>query len=268
MKRTLPFICCAIVALTFNSCKADTKTITLENISLGEALAMTVGDEVTKIVEVTPAELADELSFTWTSSDPEVATVDNAGAVVAVGAGSADISAKCNEYPEFVASCDVEVVAAFENVAISGGTYFGDMLTPDYDNYTYYIAQEGVEVDANMVFTGSGTALVFDMYAPLGTGVNLAEGTYNVLDSNLDGGTQNFTFTPGEDFGEGMLQGSFVSVCNGDDDEKFLITDGTVIVEKVEENYIVKADVTDANGVNYLFKYEGALNINDPFAGL
>ncbi|MFI3287310.1 MAG: Ig-like domain-containing protein [Rikenellaceae bacterium] len=269
MKKLSLLFSCAALALTLNSCEDNSKqTITIESISIGDAKVMTVGEELNLTVEVTPSELLSELTFTWSSSNDDVVTVDNTGLAKAVGAGFADLSVKCNEYPTFTSSCDVEVVLAYQDIAQSGGVYFGNMFVEEFDNYTYYLAEEGVVVSDVLGMSGEGISLMFDMYAPLNSGVDLPEGTYTAFDENLDDGTICNKFIPGTDYGDGFLQGSFVSIANGDGDDKYLITGGELVFEKDGDTYTVKADITDENGENYLFKYTGALNINDPFAGI
>ena len=54
---------------------------------------------------------AEDRSVTWSSSDPSVATVDQTGHVVAVGAGSANIIAAANGDPSKTAACSVKVTS-------------------------------------------------------------------------------------------------------------------------------------------------------------
>ncbi len=63
------------------------------------------GESVTLTVTFTPENTTDK-TVVWTTSDPEVATVDENGVVTAVGEGSATITATCGEVS---ATCQVTV---------------------------------------------------------------------------------------------------------------------------------------------------------------
>lgn len=58
---------------------------------------LTAGNTVTLNATVLPEEIADETIVTWTSSDEEVATVDENGKVTAIAAGEATITANAGE---------------------------------------------------------------------------------------------------------------------------------------------------------------------------
>ncbi len=69
---------------------------------------ITEGDTVELIATITPAETTDK-TVTWSSSDPEIATVDQNGIVTAVKVGKATITAKLTNGLEV--TCQVTVVA-------------------------------------------------------------------------------------------------------------------------------------------------------------
>ena len=72
------------------------------------SLDLTVGDMETLTATVGPDELIDK-TVTWTSSDVNVAVVDNNGRVIAVGAGVAKVKASANGGEGVFASCLVNV---------------------------------------------------------------------------------------------------------------------------------------------------------------
>lgn len=75
-------------------------------IAIDDTASVLVDATKTLAVTTTPAD-ADELTYTWTSSNPEVATVAN-GVVTGVAAGTAKITVTAGE---LTASCDVTVTA-------------------------------------------------------------------------------------------------------------------------------------------------------------
>ena len=84
--------------------------VAVEEITLDQATATLVeGETMTLVATVTPDE-ATEKSVTWTTSDENVATVDEAGVVTAVSAGVATITAKAGDVE---ATCEVTVERAF-----------------------------------------------------------------------------------------------------------------------------------------------------------
>ena len=66
-------------------------------------------------VSYDPPDTTEDKTITWTSSDPSVATVDNAGNVTAVQIGSTTITAKVGTH---TASCSVSVVALIHSISL------------------------------------------------------------------------------------------------------------------------------------------------------
>ena len=94
MKRTIfSLLAMALVcAMTLTSCKkdSDVEVTAVKITGFPSPFIMEVGDEVTLNVEVLPSDASDK-KVTWFTSDPTVATIDQAGKVVAVGEGTAAI---------------------------------------------------------------------------------------------------------------------------------------------------------------------------------
>ena len=83
-------------------------TVSVTGVSLDKTeLSLTVGDTETLTATVAPANATNQ-NVTWASSDPSVATVDAAGKVTAVGAGTATITATTVD-GGFTAICTVTV---------------------------------------------------------------------------------------------------------------------------------------------------------------
>ena len=81
----------------------------VQSISMDKATAeLEIGNNVTLVASKNPTTAADATTTTWTSSNTSVATVDAAGKVTAVAAGTATITVNCDGY---TASCAVTVTA-------------------------------------------------------------------------------------------------------------------------------------------------------------
>ena len=70
------------------------------------------GDTAATVIEVLPSE-AVEFTIEYSSSDENVATVDNDGVITAVGKGEAMITAKCGEL-----TCTAKVVVSAVNLSV------------------------------------------------------------------------------------------------------------------------------------------------------
>ncbi|MDE6278860.1 MAG: Ig-like domain-containing protein, partial [Paramuribaculum sp.] len=91
----------AVVTATCGEAKAECNVgvtaVPVESVKLDkQALEMKVGETATLTATVAP-DNATYKTVTWTSSDPNVATVDSEGKVTAVGVGKAVITAACGE---------------------------------------------------------------------------------------------------------------------------------------------------------------------------
>ncbi|MBR1391810.1 MAG: Ig-like domain-containing protein [Lachnospiraceae bacterium] len=79
------------------SCQVDV-TVPLQGIGLNHgSVAMRVGETTKLTVSYTPNETTDDTTIQWSSSDPEVASVD-AGTVTGLAAGKATITASCGTF--------------------------------------------------------------------------------------------------------------------------------------------------------------------------
>ena len=92
------------------------KPIAVSSIKLNlTSLALTKGKSQTLIATVTPADATDG-TVSWTSSDPNVASVDSKGKVTATGNGSATITAKAGDQE---ATCAVTVTVPVESISLN-----------------------------------------------------------------------------------------------------------------------------------------------------
>ena len=90
------------------TCEVEVKQY-VTSISLNKtSLSLEIGDEVTLSVTILP-DNANDKSYTWSSSDSSIASVDNSGKVTARANGNATIKATANDGSGVFASCSVVV---------------------------------------------------------------------------------------------------------------------------------------------------------------
>lgn len=86
------------------------------------ATEITVGsDETLTVSKVLPEDATDK-TYTWSSADEEIATVDQNGKVTAVAAGTVKITATANDGSEVKGECAVTVTAALVHPAVDDET--------------------------------------------------------------------------------------------------------------------------------------------------
>ena len=93
--------------------------------------ALAEGESLTLTATVSPDD-AEDKSLTWSSSAPNVATVDNAGKVTAIAPGTAIITATANDGSGVSASCEVTVtpVSYIITYLVDGEVYATETLKP------------------------------------------------------------------------------------------------------------------------------------------
>lgn len=149
------------------------------------------------------------------------------------------------------------------------GIYFGTVMVETNDNYSFYLMSEDI-IDQGGVFEGAGTAISFDLYAPLGSGAEPVNGVYTLFDEDVDK-FLDYKYKRGEDYGGGMLQGSYIFKRESDDAEKVYVyvIGGTLTVGSENGFYRILIDVQGDDSNSYKFKYIGrSLNVLDPFSGM
>ena len=99
-----------------------TVSVPLESISVeadGDTDSLEVGDTVKLAVGYNPADTTDEKGVTWTSSNEDVATVDENGMVTAVAGGIATITATSVANADITATCDIKILKHTESITLS-----------------------------------------------------------------------------------------------------------------------------------------------------
>ena len=119
-----------ITVTTKDQGKSATCVITVAqwvtSISLDKtSLSLEIGDEVTLSVTILP-DNANDKSYTWSSSDSAIASVDNSGKVTAKAKGKATIKATANDGSGVNATCSVVVSPKCPAGAVDMGTTTAD----------------------------------------------------------------------------------------------------------------------------------------------
>ena len=112
----------ATITAKAGSCKKTctvtvTKVIPITSVTLNQnAVTLNKGTTTTLTATIAPSDTTEDKTITWSSSDTSVATVDSTGKVIAVGAGTATITAKAGIYQ---AICTVEVKIPVSGILIN-----------------------------------------------------------------------------------------------------------------------------------------------------
>jgi hypothetical protein len=109
----------------------DLEDLLVASITLSQSSAtLTEGETLTLTATVTPDDAANQ-SITWSSNNPSVATVDNAGKVTAIAPGTATITVTANDGSGVSAQCEVTVTPASYVITylIDGEQFFVETLT-------------------------------------------------------------------------------------------------------------------------------------------
>lgn len=243
------------------TCAVSVSEVSVTGITIAPASAtIPTGMSQKLTVQITPDNAA-EKRYTWTSSNPEVATVAF-DEVTAYSEGTTTLTATTID-GGFTATCEITVGKI--QATSSGGYYFGDIYNVKSGNYYFFMLSGNVTEEA-LVINGDGLAIVFDMNSPLATAPNIAPGTYTLKPDNMpDGASYDYIYYPGVDMG-GSISGSFVYYLaeGGTPEQKeyYPVEDGTLVVTLEGENYTAVAQVIAA-GRNYSFTFTGPVSIFD-----
>ena len=125
------------------------------------SLSLEQGQSDTLSVTMTPSDAADKLN--WSSSNSEVATVDENGKITAVGVGTAVITVTA-EYSSVSASCTVEVIKK-ATITASAGEHgkilpLGDASFPIGENATFNIIPDYGYVIKDVTVNGASVGAV------------------------------------------------------------------------------------------------------------
>ena len=90
------------------SCEIVVKRM-VESIQLNQTSVKLVAGNVFSLTAIVTPKDAYDTSFTWSTTDDDIAMILGNGRIVAVSAGTATITAKANDGSEVTATCEVTV---------------------------------------------------------------------------------------------------------------------------------------------------------------
>ena len=221
------------------------------------------GDTQVLKVSVLPENATDK-TYTWSSSDESVATVAD-DVVTAVADGSAVITAVAADGTH-KASVTVKVTTPvtppYDGIVASsaGAVFIGDKYDMGYnDEISVYLLSGDVKYSDSSL-SGKGSALWLDLYLPLTGKAVLPAHHYTAM----LGEETKYTFQTGMDLRPyGSVTGSYVYENN----EYVMVADGTVDITLDGSTYTVDAVVRSLEGMEYKFRYTGAIEVKTSTGG-
>ena len=221
---------------------------TTDNLEVGDTVNLTVG--------YNPEDTTDKRAVTWSSSDEDVATVDENGVVTAVAGGTATITATSTVNENITATCDIKVLKHTTGISLNpseielvkGETSdplavtFDPADTDDSKELTWTSSDDTVAtVDENGAVTavGRGTAMIRAT-------LNANESVYAECEVTVSVPLESITLTADKET-DRLEVGDTVNLTVGynpedtTDDEKVTWTSSDDTVATVDENGVVTA---------------------------
>ena len=252
------------MATIFTSCEKKDVTVAVTGIEVTPAFVELKPGETQELkVSVIPENATDK-TYTLSSSDESVATVAD-DVVTAVADGSAVITAVAADGTH-KASVTVKVTTPvtppYDGIVASsaGAVFIGDKYDMGYnDEISVYLLSGDVKYSDSSL-SGKGSALWLDLYLPLTGKAVLPAHHYTAM----LGEETKYTFQTGMDLRPyGSVTGSYVYENN----EYVMVADGTVDITLDGSTYTVDAVVKSLEGMEYKFRYTGAIEVKTSTGG-
>ncbi len=172
----------------------EPETVAVESVALDKTEAEVVkGQNLTLVATVSPANATNQ-EVTWSSDDPDVASVSNAGVVTANEVGEANITVKTKDGNK-TAVCKVTVVKEINSVSITNKTDFNDFVKTE--TKALEIAVDPADNVSTLIAAGALKISVADAEIATISGLNVTgakEGTTR-LTVSLFGKVDSFDLT-------------------------------------------------------------------------
>ena len=223
-----------LMAVVLTSCKDETKVtgVTLNPSEMKLAIGET--RQIELLIEPLSSQIYNQKY--WSSSDENVAIVDERGNVTGIYAGTCTITATVGDIKAF---CQVTVETPTYNLKFSNGIVFNNGVDEESGSNIKILRlyDDGLEIDSIGNVTGNG--LMLNLYVcSNATTEALVEGVYQVNDSK-----QPFTVLPGElkeVDGSTYATGSFLGQYSDQGLGVLFATAGIMKVTKEGDEYTVE----------------------------
>lgn len=260
MKKTFKsIILISLLAFTMASCNKNEVTKIVLNV---QDKTMYVGEEFRLTATIEASDDPSEFGVSWSSTNTEVATVDNAGLVTAIAKGEAQIIAKAGK-KETACAITVDEKADTKDDFVYGELYYyGDYYEVGIsNNFEIYLFDEALLTD------GIGRLLYIELNASLSAIDELPDGTYTAMTGFNDSDFKPFTFSPAYTY-ENDVYGSCVArVENNSIVESTYIIGGEFTVSKSNNVYTIaySFETLNENNENAIFagSFTGELDYYD-----
>lgn len=255
------------MATIFTSCEKKDVTVAVTGIEVTPAFVeLKPGDTQVLKVTVLPENATDK-TYTWSSSDKSVAAVAD-DVVTAVADGSAVITAVAADgthKASVTVKVTTPVTTPYDGIVASsaGAVFIGDKYGMGYnDEVSVYLLSGDVKYSDSSL-SGKGSALWLDLNLP-GTGkAVLPAHHYKAMTDDVDQ-EMVYIFQTGMDLRPyGSVTGSYVYENN----EYVMVADGTVDITLDGSTYTVDAVVKSLEGMEYKFRYTGAIEVKTSTGG-
>ena len=240
MIKTKIHIIAVMVLLLTVGCKDETK---VTSVSVNpEEMTLAIGE--TRQIELTinPTSAAIYNSKSWSSSDQNVAVVDNKGNVTAVYAGTCVITASVSGHK---ARCKVTVETPEYDLEMDNGAVYITGVDEETGAMTQVLRlyEDGLTMDEEGNVTGNGLMVSLALYSPAGTDT-LTAGRYLVEESKRE-----LTVKPGEvreEGGKSYVSGSFLGQYTDNGLSVLLLTAGSVDIKREDGKFSVECEMEGA----------------------
>lgn len=253
IKKTDIFLLIAIVLLA--SCKNETKVTSLSLDPTEMVLAIGETRQIELLIEPLSSQIYNQKY--WSSSDQNVAIVDDKGNVTGVYAGTCTITASVGGIK---ATCQVTVETPTYDIEFTKAVLFNNGIDEESGSSIKILRlyEEGIEIDSTGEVSGNGMMLNLQIFSNVTT-EPLIEGVYQINESKMP-----FTVMPGEIKEQGettYATGSFLGQYSDYGLSVLFAKTGLMKVTKEAEEYYVECVMEGELNEHIVARFRGNITV-------